>query len=339
MGRLERLEARRTDPRVVEAKHLNEVYRRVVESESVRYAVGAMQPVDPAYTARTFEEGGRIEAQLARRLTQRRDFRYQGSTTNDTHIKAWSDIDLLVILQDWCWLQPPQKAVIPYDGDPQQDIIQLRSESAQAVGDAFPEATVDDSGAKALKVEGGSLKRKVDVVPATWFDTNDYAQTGVEHYRGVKVYDKEVGKFVPNTPFLHNRRIDERDLLLDGCLRRAARLMKSLKYDSDERVKMSSYNIVSLAYSMPDSISIFTPPFELGLVDACWEYCNSLIHDDAARAWIEVPDKSRKVFGGDSGATLSELEALTAEIGSLRRDILHENARSLKRLVEARVAY
>jgi len=81
-------------------KRNNEVYSRLNESESIKYAIGSMQPIDPEYTQNTYKEGDRVKSHLNDKLPDRGinpDFRYQGSVTSDTHIKSHSDIDLLVI--------------------------------------------------------------------------------------------------------------------------------------------------------------------------------------------------------------------------------------------------
>lgn len=175
--RLDRLAARRTDPTVTNARLLNEVYKRVDQSDSVRYVVGAMQPIDPAYTENTFAQAERVCNQLGNRLTIECESEYQGSVTNDTHIKAQSDIDVLMLIDKFFTVEPPQKPQNPYKGDPIQDMLDLRAEIIEALEQAFPEATVDYSGGKSVSIEGGSLRRKVDVVPANWYNTNQYAET------------------------------------------------------------------------------------------------------------------------------------------------------------------
>jgi len=321
-----------------QAKLLNEVYRSIEQSESVRYAIGAMQPIDPEYTRNTFAQGDRVRDQLARRLTQSCDYRYQGSTTNDTHIRARSDVDLLVVLTAWYWLEPPQVATNPYRGDEKQDMRDLRSKSEESLHEAFPAADVDRGRGKAICIDGGSLTRRIDVVPATWYNSNHFAQTGDETVRGVRVFDIETGAFITNYPFLHNACIDVRDTRTNGGLRRAARLMKSLKYDS-ESVTLSSYDIVSIAYNIPDHQLAFAPPFELRIVDSCHDYCIQLRQDSSLRGSIHVPNGTRPVFGGRDGATEVQLDELIAELRGLRQDILSENARSFVKLAEARVEH
>ena len=337
MTRLEMLSARRMDP-MVKAALLNEVYRDIQQTDAVKYAVGAMQSIDPDYTKNTFAQGGRVKSQLEQRLTTSCEYRYQGSTTNDTHIKAKSDIDLLVILTAWFWLEPPQQAPVPYAGDDKQDMRNLRKNSLAALKTAFPAADVNASGGKSIKLEGGSLTRTVDVVPATWLNTNMYATTGSETWRGVKVFDAASSLFVSNLPFLHNSRIEDKDNRTFGGMRKAARLMKSLNYDSDS-VKMSSYDIVGIAFNMPEALLAYRPPFELRLVDSCLEYCRSLRSNDTLRGQIIVPNGTRRVFDPLEGATVGQLDQLIAELDGLARDILRENARSFVKLAEARVAH
>lgn len=331
MGRLERLERRRLDSSLlVKASMVHEVYKSIQASEPVRYAIGAMQPIDPEYTQNTFKQGDRVKSQLKERLEQDCDFRYQGSTDTDTHIRARSDVDLLVIYKDFEWLEPPQQPANPYRGDPKADITKLRKDSVSVITSAFPEATCNNGGSRAVKLSGASLSRDVDIVPASWYNTNDYARTREEVYRGVKVFDAKSGEFTANTPFLHKRRIQERDELTRGGLRRAIRLMKSLMYDSDGRVSMSSYNICGIAYNIaPDHLSVQRPR-ELAILEACHEYCQRLLNDTYARDRILVPDGHRTVFGGTDGASQAQLQALAKEIADLRSDIVRSGARAFQ---------
>ena len=340
MSRLERLEQRRLDPSImVKASMVNEVYRRIKDSESVRYTIGAMQPIDPEYTKNTFVQGDRVKSQLQQRLSQDCEFEYQGSTTTDTHIKARSDIDLLLIYKGWYWLEPPQVPQYPYKGVPADDIRKLRSDATGAMHSAFPEASVDASGTTAICMSGASLTRQVDIVPASWYDTNEYARTGDRVFRGVKVFNKDSGEFIANTPFLHKRRIEERDQRTRGGLRKAARLMKTLMYDSDGRVEMSSYNIVGIAFNISESELTVQAPRELAILEACFAYCERLGNDQALRAAILVPDGHRTVFGGGSGTTVTQLSALTKELNDLRMEVLRDNVRSIRRLVEGSIEY
>ncbi len=335
--RLEKLRARRTDPSELTAKGINEVYARIQQSEAVRYAIGAMQPVENVYTQNTIEQGGRIIEQLRNRLHQACDYRYQGSVTNNTHIKARSDLDLLTIITRWWSLEPPQRATDPYHGDPVQDLQLLRDDIITALKAAYPTATVKTTGSKSIPIEGGSLTRKIDVVPANWFDTNLYHQNKQEVYRGVQILDNSVPTRLRNTPFFHNALIEIKDGKTGGGMRKAARLMKSLKYDAD-LVDLDSYDIVSIAYNIDDSLLFVGPGQDLTIFGNCLVYCEKLQSDATYRNSIYVPDTHRKVFE-PGHATVEGLNQLTAELAKLSVDILNENRRSFQKLAEARVIY
>lgn len=336
-SRLERLSARRVDPDVQQAKLINEAYRSLSQSESVRYVIGSMQPIDPDYTKNTYVQGERVINQLKSRLQSKCEYEYQGSVTNDTHIKARSDIDVLVITEKFYTLEAPQQPPSPYKGDPLQDLLDLRIDAISSLEDAFPEANVDSSGAKSISIEGGSLRRKIDVVPSNWFNTNKYKETGLKIYRGVQILDARKKVRLRNTPFLHNARIEQKDKDAYGGLRKAARLMKSLKYDSDS-IDLSSYDIVSLAYSMDAGDLSIPQGLELSLLSFCLSFCKTLQVDDALRSGLSVPDGHRKIFA-DGHATLKGLNQLTEELQRLADDVLRENARSFRKLAEARVEY
>lgn len=337
MSRLDKLNLRRTDESVTEAKLFNEAYRNISQSESVKYVVGSMQPIDPEYTKNTYKQAERVRSQLENRLTDRCEYKYQGSVTNDTHIKAKSDIDLLVIIDKFYTVQSPQTPKSPYKGDPLQDLLDLRNEAERALEAAFSQARIDKSGTKSISIEGGSLTRKVDVVPSNWYHTNKYAESGNEIYRGVQILDKSVPTRLANTPFLHNAWIDHKDKNTQGGMRKASRLMKSLKYDSED-IDLSSYDIVSIAFNMLDESLSYPKGNELRILSSCLDFCKKLQSDANLRHSIEVPDGHRKIFC-EGHATLSGLDQLTRELEQLANDVLRENQRSFRRLAEARVEY
>src|SRR5581483_5510793 len=109
LTRLDKLRNRRIDPNI-KVMGLNEAYNRLAgEDSAVQYAIGAMQPIDPDYTRRTIEERDRVEAQLKDgfiKVGLSVSFDYQGSVTNDTHIRAHSDVDLLTAEGKWATIEP-----------------------------------------------------------------------------------------------------------------------------------------------------------------------------------------------------------------------------------------
>ena len=202
--RLEKLYGRRTTTDIP-AELLNEAYSRLEEDEAIKYAIGAMQEIDPAYTQNTFKEGYRVENQLNTRLNRESkiaEFCFQGSVMCDTHIKAYSDIDLVTLTNKFYTLEPPLVPTSPYTGDALEDLKNLRKICAEELKSAFPEAHLDESKSKALSLEGGSLRRKVDIVIGSWWDTVDYNRTNLEHFRGINVLDLHHNCRINNKPFL-----------------------------------------------------------------------------------------------------------------------------------------
>lgn len=335
---LARLQDRRRGT-IEKAFNVQEAFARLPEDSAVKYAIGAMQPIEPRYTEITIEEGTRVQRQLEQGLRARQipvSFRFQGSTTNDTHIKAYSDIDLLALHEAYHDLEHPLKATSPYAGNPTDDLKLLRSSAIRILGDAFPEVTVDTNGSKAIALSGGSLRRAVDVVVGNWWNGADYVRTNDESYRGVRVYDAHTELRIGNKPFLHNKLITDKDSRLAGGLRKVCRLLKQLKYDAQPEVPMSSYDLVSVAYAMPETLLAVDRGADLLLVANAEEFLRLLCNNEPLRSQLCVPNGMRAIFGGD-GATVEGLRAIHAEVAGLLADIRQGLARSFKKLESARI--
>ena len=340
-SRLDKLRSRRIDP-FVKVAATREAYDRLVEEDtSVRYAIGSMQPIDPAYTLRTIEERNRVEKQLEegyRAAGLAIEFDYQGSLTNDTHIRVYSDVDLLTLIRGWYGLEPPNKPSSPYQGNPIQDLREIRRTTVAILRAAFPAATLDESKAKCVSISGGSLRRHIDLIASDWWYTVEYVKSQEKHWLGIEILDDKNGERVPNKPFLHNKLIEEHDAETRGGLRKIIRLLKSLKYDSDEKIDVSSYDLASIAYNIFPLWLTVPPGHDLLLVSNCRDYLRYLLIDESYRGSIEVPSKMRKVFGV-GGATESGLKQLSAAVGTLVDEIDRELSRSMRKLKEARILY
>jgi hypothetical protein len=356
--RLDRLIERRTAPvaaplkkSMASAKFEQEVYQATVINEAIswieqegkatRYAFGAMEPVDQNYTRITYEQGERIQNQLSKAFEKcgiECDFDYQGSVPCDIHIKAHSDIDMLAITRRFINLERPQVPIYPYTGNPVEDLREIRTGASECLKAAFPTATIDTSGRKSISIEGGSLSRKVDIVPANWFDTNTYKQTREKRDRGVMILDHKRGAQLENYPFLHIERVKTRDHETAGGLRKIVRLMKSLKYDSENHIKLTSYDIVGIAYAIPTSTLIAPRELQLSLLYRLKQFLDHLAGDEHLRNSIQVPDGTRKVFG-EGYATKEQLAAMQDEVDDLVEAVAKDLNRSFEKLAEARITF
>jgi hypothetical protein len=303
------LRQRRTDPvtghvRLVKeatSKSLRDSLDRSLPDspkQAYDYLIETMEAVPDDDTARSWEESKRVEKQLDRALANAGfdvEFANQGSVTNNTHIRVHSDIDLLVCTKVFYFLEPPLKPTTPWPGNPIDHVCRLRDACVVALAAAYPAANVNDSGAKALSISGGSLRRKVDVVPGSWLHGPDYFLSGDPEHRGVKILDSKTLKWIHNYPFHHNRHIDARDLETGGNLRRLIRLFKSLRADAEIATKLSSYDIAGFCFNIPPEMlgKAFSPS---QLIEPAARLALAVSQDPELRSSLRVPNGTRRVF-------------------------------------------
>jgi len=234
-----------------------------------------MSPVDPKSTRVSVEEGERVADSLISSLKTRginATKRLQGSVALDIHIKGHSDVDMLIILTDTILIQPPVKSgnyVDATDSRPMVEIVsELRSESENKLQSRYPQVTVDCTGDKSIAMEGGSLKRKVDIVPGCWHDNHQYQVSKMESDRGIRIYHKTDHQLLGNLPFKHIKKVEDRDAMYSGNVKRVARLLKNMIADMPEykktvAKKLSSYDIAAIAYNTPCVRLVVASNFQL----------------------------------------------------------------------------
>jgi len=303
---------------------LSESYENLQDSSSVKYVIGALQPVDKTYTQITYDEGERIQNQLSKLtdLGYSIEFKYQGSVTNNTHIKAHSDIDILTLHGGFISLEPPQKPSNPYKGNPVDDLCKLREDCYDILKGAFPAADIDNEGAKSISLKGGSLRRKVDVVPSNWYDTLQYVQTQQDFHRGVMILDYKARTRTVNTPFYHNKLLDNKDGLTGYNYKKVVRLLKTLKVDADADINLSSYDIAALMYHMD------SPEYKVGnapliLIRKSLDFLKHVYEHNEYRSRLRVPDGSRLIFEQNRNS-IDDLHLLIVELTDIYQDLLND---------------
>lgn len=265
---------------------------------SWQYVEEAMKPLPKRSTEISYEEGDKIKCHLDEGLKSKKidvTFRYQGSVTCNTHIKGASDIDLLVITEKFYTLEHPLAASYPYKGDPISDMQELRNACHEILSEAYPVAKIDNTGAKSIRLSGGSLRRDIDVVPANWFNSLLYDKFCQDFLRGVQVFDKNTKERTVNYPFYNQRLIEEKDKTCYRLYRPLIRLAKNLREDSEKREvkEISSYDIQALFYNMPND-SYYVQD-DVDIVSSATQYMCSLLKNSAAFSKLYVPDKTRKI--------------------------------------------
>jgi len=311
-----------------------EMYETLKESDSIKYTIGAMASVDEKSTQISISEGNRVADSLIKSLGVRSIYtesRLQGSVALDIHIKGHSDVDMLIIKKRIVKVEYPKLVPENYstssDYRSMVEIVQeIRLESEDILPRNFQKANVDISGNKSIAMSGGSLQRKVDIVPACWYDTHEYQRTQDESDRGIEIYHKGNHKLILNLPFTHITLISNRDNRYNGNLRSVIRLMKNMIADMPDykkRVakKLSSYDLASIAYHM-ESRLYMSYEMRLGLVEKTREYLNYLLISPYTRSLLKVPDESREIFDNDE--KVRALEVLESEFTALAEAIFKD---------------
>lgn len=332
-----------------EAATFREAYEDRAKTEAIKYALGAMQELEAKYTRVSIEEGNRVRDQLNAGLGMAgipATFEYQGSVPLNIHIRFASDIDLLVlhagfVTIDWGGARAQTYRV--RSSSVLEDMLALRRKCESILENKFPAAQVDKTGAKSISLSGGSLQRKVDVVPSHWHDTAAYQQTGAKHDREVKILNKGELTLITNRPFLHMRRIEEKDQRTSTGAKKVIRLLKNIKKDSSQNIKLTSYDIAALIWHMQDEALRKPYYLELSLVAETQKYLQFLVDNPSYAKSLDVPDQSRKII--DTPEKVTSLQQLKAEVDELAVDLAREisplfvASRDLihKRLMEAQV--
>lgn len=311
-----------------------ETFESLNEVAGVKYTIGAMAAVDSQSTKVSIDEGNRVADSVIKSLLNQGESvskRLQGSVALDIHIKGHSDVDMLIVVTNPVNIELPKVSPNGYSpsADPRGlvDIARdVRSKSERILPANFPRAEVDCTGNKSIAIEGGSVRRKVDIVPAIWFDSIKYQHSGQESDRGIKIYHKAEHSLILNYPFTHIKIINDRDLLYSGNLKCVIRLLKNMiadmpDYKKRTAKKLSSYDLAAIAYHMDANLS--APQYmRLSLVEKTRSHLDLLNSVKAYRDTLEVPDGSRKIFDADEKS--DALEVLTSEITDLSTAIYKE---------------
>lgn len=307
---------------------LKEAYEKRTSSDATKYALGAMQQLEPEATKVSLDEAERVKNQLNTGLNAAgipASYELQGSVPLNIHIRFSSDIDMLVLHGGFVTYDATGPRSNTYHGvaeTPLGYIRRLRTSCEEILTNEFPAAKVDTSGAKSISLSGGSLRRKVDVVPSHWHDTAAYQQTKAKHDREVRVLDKHTNVFIPNSPFLHMKCVEEKDIRTAGGAKKLIRFLKNLKRDANKTIKLTSYDIASLVWHVDDGSLIKPYYMELSLIAEAQQFLQTLIDNPWCTYNLDTPDKSRKIV--DTSDKYDSISLLKAEVDQVAADIAKE---------------
>lgn len=289
-----------------------------------KYVLDSMAEVPKRSTEISFEEGGKIKNHLEEHLKDyglSAEFRFQGSVINNTHIKGYSDIDLLVITDKYYSLEKPQVPKSPYKGNPLDDLNELCNVCTEILRNAYSVAKIDTSGAKSITISGGSLRRDIDIVPANWFDSNLYHQyPQYDYLRGIQVYNKKENSRDTNYPFYNKELLNRKDARTGYLYKSVVRLAKNVRCDSDSKTvqEISSYDIQAIFYHMNDLC--FANIQGIDVVPVITRYLEQLIENPTSYMNLSVPDETRLI---SDKVSLQALILLYEEFNEINSKLHH----------------
>jgi hypothetical protein len=256
----------------------------------------------------------------------------------DTHIKGYSDIDLLTICEKFYQpdtrnfkeiIETPERRakyyqtsidklkreinLTSYTGNALNDLRELRLDSERILSAVYQ--TRDLTKPKAIKIKNLSLNREVDIVIANWYDDVSSVINNKGDYRGIQVYNKEThSRESADFPFLSIKRINERSTKTNGRLKKMIRFLKNSKVNSDHKIDLSSFDINAICYDIKVSEYQNLSFYELVpvLYNQMKSICTNQTHADDL-----VSVDGKEYIYRNRPAKLTNLKLLLAEVEAI----------------------
>jgi len=310
-------------------------------SEVLTYIRLSMKSVEPEYTQRSKDAGERVKEHLSKELTDV-TYKYQGSVMTNTHIKGYSDIDLLAISDKFysydasnikqLLASPERRAKFykssieklekevntsSYTGNAIEDLKALRTNSEIVLTKTYNDC--DIAKPKAIKIKNLSLNREVDTVIANWYDDVSSIINNKGDYRGVQIYNKDTNsKESADYPFLSIKRINKRSADTNGRLKKMIRFLKNGKANSDKNIYLSSFDINAICYDINTSLYENLSFYEL--VPIIYNQMKNISIDNSKADDLVSVDGREYIFR-NSSAKKENLKLLLAEIEAIFVDL------------------
>ncbi|MEA5081581.1 MAG: hypothetical protein VB024_08175 [Dysgonamonadaceae bacterium] len=310
-------------------------------SEVLTYIRLAMKGVEPEYTQKSIDAGERVKEHLSKELS-RVSFKYQGSVMTNTHIKAYSDIDLLTISEKFYQADNYEIRQIledserrtkyystsiskmekelnasTYQGNALDDLRYNRLKSEEVLSNIY--SICDKSKPKSIKIENLSLKREVDVVIANWYDDVTSVINDKGEYRGIQIYNKEKHhRENADFPFLSIKRINDRGNETNGRLKKMIRFLKNNKANSSQDIDLSSFDINAICYNI--KVSEYQNLSFYELVPVIYNQMKDICTNKTKSDNIVSVDGREYIFRYNS-SKLENLKKLLAEVEGIFLDL------------------
>ncbi|RAJ92231.1 nucleotidyltransferase-like protein [Larkinella arboricola] len=310
-------------------------------SDVLVYIRYAMKGVEPAYTQVSKQAGENVKSHL--KPLEDVEFQFQGSVMTNTHIKAYSDIDLLVISSKfYTWDKSESEKYINendfrsrldtnsinkliyeqnnfslYQGDFIADLKKLRSDSEYILKSKYVICNINEP--KCIKIKNQDLNRSVDVVVANWYDDirSVIYDKGVN--RGIQIFNKSTNdREDPDYPFVSIKRINERGNLTNGRIKKMIRFLKNIKSDSSLEINLNSFDINAICYDIEPAK--YQNASFLELVPIVISQLNSICTNPSHAERIVSVDEREYIFKYRQ-SKLKEVQKVLSEIQSIYLDL------------------
>lgn len=337
----EGIEARINPEHLVVQQSFAQELSTIRHNDMLTYVRLAMKGVDPEYTKRSIAAGEAAKGHL--QTIENTRFAYQGSVMTNTHIRANSDIDLLILTNkfySYDYANINQIANNPfssqtyytnqinllkeevnrnsYTGSVEDDLRNLRADSERILKGVYN--TCDTTHAKAIKIRNRGIGRDVDVVVSNYYDDVTSVVNNKGAYRGIQVYDKYTHqRSDPDYPFLSIERINSRGLETVGRIKKMIRFLKNMKAKSTHDIKLSSFDFNAICYDIPTSN--YKSLIFYQLVPVLYRQIKSIC-DDSSHANRLVSVDGREYIFRNNPDKIAHLRNVLAEIQSVYNDLI-----------------
>jgi hypothetical protein len=329
------------------SKSFSDELATISYSDVLVFVRTAMKGVDPDYTLKTKDAGERVKDHLLKELTQV-SFRYQGSVMTNTHIKAYSDIDLLTISEKFYQADnykirqllenagqranfypssiekmERELSATTYEGSAIEDLRKNRLDSERVLSNVY--SVCDTSKPKSIKIKNLNLDRDVDIVTANWYDDITSVVNDKGEYRGIQVYNKDThSRGDADYPFLSIKRINERGNETSGRFKKMIRFIKNVKALSDQDIDLSSFDINAICYDI--EVSRYQNLSFYQLIPVIYSQVKSLCENTSHSDRLVSVDGREYIFR-HTPSKLENLRLVFNELQSIYFD-LHQNVLS-----------
>jgi hypothetical protein len=141
----------------------------------------------------------------------------------------------------------------------------------------------------------------------------------------VTIFDKKVPQTIDNLPFLHLKRVHDRDASLLGGLKKAIRLTKNVKHDSENEssaAKLPSFDIAALLYHADQDALLAGCVYELTILSETQRFFDWCYANQSAAKALRTPDGSRAIL--DTEGKMEGLLTISCELDKLAKDVATE---------------